>query len=601
MFQALIVPTAAVGLVCLASSFVVEPAMAEPAHGIAMHGAPKYAADFSHLDYVNPAAPVGGRVNYAATGSFDTLNPNVIQGQPATGVRQLLYETLLKRVWDEPFTLYGLIAETVEMAPDRSWVAFTLREEAHFNDGSPITIDDIIFSWETIRTQGRPNSRTTFNKVTGIERTGPRSLRFNFADGADRELPLLIGGFLPILSQAYWQANDFTATSLTPPVTSGPYLIDAIDPGRSITYRRDADYWGRDLAINKGQHNIETIHYDYYRDADVALEAFKASAYDFRYEFDPSRWATQYDFPALTRGEVILETVAHGIPSGLKGFAFNIRQAKFTDRRVREAFGLALDFARLNRVLLHSSFVRTASMFDNSDLSPRGLPSNAELMLLAPWWGQVPDAVFDRAWAPPETDGSGDNRTNLRRAQALLAQAGWTVRDGALVDADGVRFEVEIMLVSPDNEAVSLAYAEGLERLGVAVSVVLVESAQYQARLEDFDFDMAIRRWGVTLSPGNEQQNYWSSATANAVGSRNSVGVADPAIDALIEALVGARFRTELVTAARALDRLLMWNFYVVPMWHQSGFRLARWRRIAHPETVPIYGLQEETFWAVGE
>ena len=574
------------------------PAAAEPSHGLAMHGTPKYGPDFTHFEYANPDAPQGGEAVYAALGMFDSLNPWVVQGQVATGVRALTYETLMKRAWDEPFTLYGLIAETVEVPDDRSWIAFTLNGAARFSDGTPITVEDVIFSWELIRSQGRPNSRTTFNKVVGVEETGPGRVRFNFADGSDRELPLLIAGFLPILSSAYWTGRDFTETILIAPLTSGPYLVDSLDPGRSITFIRDADYWGADLPVNRGHFNFQRIRYDYYRDGDVSLEAFKAGDYDFRYEFDAARWATQYDFPAVRDGAVTVETVPHGMPSGLRGFTFNLRQRRFQDAAVREAFVAAFDFERVNRVLLHSAYVRTGSMFDNSAIRPTGTPGNREFNLLAPWWGQVPDQVFGPAWVPPATDGTGNDRRNLRTAQGLLREAGWRVEDGRLVDGDGAPFALEILLVDSSNEGLALAYKDNLERLGVAVRVTLVESAQYQARIEDFDFDMAIRRWGVTLSPGNEQQNYWSSATAEAVGSRNTAGVADPAVDAMIDALVAARYRPELVDAARALDRILMWNRYVVPLYHQPGFNMAMWNRIAMPEVISTYGPVQETFWA---
>lgn len=592
MFRALIMPALAVGMLVQ-----TVPVMAEPAHGIAMHGQLKYAADFTHFDYADPQAPQGGQIVLAATGTFDSLNPWNGRGLAAAGARPLMYETLMKRAQDEAFTLYGLIAEKAEMAPDRSWIEFTLNGQAHFSDGTPITVADVIFSWEIVVEKGRPNSRTTFGKIQSVEETAPGTVRFIFADGSDQELPLLVAGFLPIFSKAYWESHDFSETILEPPVTSGPYLVDALDPGRSITYQRDPNYWGADLPVNRGHHNIERIRYDYYRDGDVALEAFKAGDYDFRYEFDAGRWATQYNFPAVDAGEVELKTVSHGLPSGLRGFAFNLRRPVFQDRRVREAFILAFDFEHVNRVLLHSAFQRTASMFDNSAIAPTSEPGNFELELLAPLWGQVPDEVFGPAWAPPATDGDDGHRNNLLAAQVLLAEAGWTVVDGKLVGANGVPFTLEIMLRDNSNEGLALSYAENLERLGIEVLVALAESTQYQARLETFDFDMVIRRWSVSLSPGNEQQNYWSTATSMAPGSRNIAGVADPAIDTLIDALVGARFRSELIFAARALDRVLMWNFYVVPLYHQAGFNMARWQRVKLPETISTNGPVMETFW----
>ena len=582
----------------VAAILAIQPASAEPSHGLAMHGTPKYAADFRHLDYANPNAPKGGTLRLAATGSFDTLNPYVIRGRAAAGA-SFLYETLMQRVWDEPFTLYGLIAESVEVPDDRSWVTFTLRPQARFSDGTPITVDDVIFSWETIRTQGRPNSRTTYNKVARVERPGPRQVKFIFAaDEANRELPLLIAGFLPILSKAYWQDRDFAETTLEAPVTSGPYQIDRLDPSRGVTYRRNPDYWGRDLPVNAGHYNFDVIRYEYYRDGGVALEAFKADDYDFRYEFDATRWATQYDFPAANNGKVTREVIEHGIPSGLRGLAFNMRRPLFSDRRVRQALMLAFDFEWINANLLHDGFVRTAGLFDNSDLAPVGAPGGAELALLEPWRNALPAEVFGAPFRPPATDGSGNDRTHLRAASRLLAAAGWRVVDGKRVNATGAPFSFEILLLNPTNERIALAYKRGLERLGIEVRVRLVESAQYQALIEQFDFDMAFRRWGVTLSPGNEQQNYWSSRTADSPGSRNAAGVANPAVDALIAALVGAADRAALVAAARALDRVLMWNYYVVPLYHAEGFRIAYWDTLARPPTIPIYGTVMETFWA---
>ena len=582
----------------VATALGVQPAQAAPSHGLAMHGKPKYAADFRHLDYANPNAPKGGTLRLSATGAFDTLNPYVIKGRAAAGTG-FLYETLMRRVWDEPFTLYGLIAESVEVPDDRSWVTFTLRPEARFSDGSPITVEDVIFSWETIRTQGRPNSRATYSKIVRVERPGPRQVRFLFdADKADRELPLLIAGFLPILSKAYWQSRDFAETTLEPPVTSGPYLVERAEPTRGITYRRNPDYWGRDLPVNVGHNNFDVVRYEYYRDGGVALEAFKAGDYDFRYEFNATRWATQYDFPAATNGEVAREVIEHGIPSGLRGIAFNVRRPLFQDIRVRQALMLAFDFEWINANLLHGGFIRTAGLFDNSGLAPTGVPTGAELALLEPWRNQLPAEVFGAPFAPPRTDGSGNDRTHLRTASRLLGEAGWQIVDGRRVNGAGRPVSFEILLVNPTNERIALAYKRSLDRLGIDARVRLVESAQYQGLIEQFDFDMAFRRWGVTLSPGNEQQNYWSSKTADSPGSRNAVGVANPAVDALIDALVGAADRAALVDAARALDRVLMWNHYVVPLYHQPGFRIAYWNDIARPATIATYGTVMETFWA---
>lgn len=586
-------------VIVVAAAAILAPVAgvhAGPEHGIAMHGSPKYAAGFTHLDYANPDAPQGGTLRLAAVGTYDSLNPHIVKGVPAAGL-SYIHETLLRRVWDEPFTLYGAIAESVEVPEDRGWVAFTLRPEARFSDGTPITVDDVIFSLETIRTHGRPNSRATYKQVVDVQTMGERTIKLVFNDNTNRELPLLIGGFLPILSKTYWSGRDFTETTLEPPVGSGPYVIEAVDPGRSIVYRRNPDYWGNDLALGAGHFNFAEIRYEYYRDAGVALEAFKAGDYDQRYEFSANRWETGYDFPAADDGRVVLKTFDHGIASGLRGFAFNLRRPLFQDRRVRRALALAFDFEWVNTNLLQGAYERTASMFDNSTMAPIGPPTDAELRLLEPWRAQLPEEVFGPSYEPPVTDGTGSDRRNQRAATALLREAGWRVADGKLVDADGRPFQFEILLRSQSNEKIALSYKNNLERLGIDVDVRLVDSSQYQARLEAYDFDLAIRRWGVSLSPGSEQQNYWGSVRAASPGSRNEVGVANPAVDAVIDALMAAHTRDDLVTAARALDRILMWEQYTIPLYHQGGFHVAHWAKLAYPEVTSIYGPVIETWW----
>jgi microcin C transport system substrate-binding protein len=576
-------------------------ASAEPRHAIAMHGAPKYPADFSQFDYVNPDAPKGGDFRLHAIGTFDTLNPYVIKGKPAAGLHHGFgnyFETLTRRSRDEPFSLYGLLAESIDMADDRGWIEFTLRAEARFSDNTPVTVDDVIFSWSILKENGSPNARATWSRIADVSQTGPRSVRFTFMDNTDRELPLLVAGFLPILSKDWWQDREFTETTLDRPVASGPYIIDAIDPGRNIVYRRNPNYWGRDLAVNRGQFNLDTIRYDYFRDDSVALEAFKAGDYDYRGEGDAARWATQYDFPALNDGRAVRETIETGTPSGLRALAFNLRRPLFADRRVRQALNLAFDFEWLNRALLHEGYARTTGMFAKSALAPAGPPSPAELALLEPLRGQVPPEVFGPAFKPAATDGSGRDRTNLRQAAKLLKEAGFKVQDGVLQTSDGAPVQFEITLRLPSNERIALAYTRNLKRLGIEARVRLVESAQFQGLIDSYDFDMVFGFWGVTLSPGNEQQNYWSSLTANQPGGRNWAGVSDPAVDAMIDALRAASTREELTAAARALDRILMWNYYVLPLYHDSGQRIAYWRKVSRPETVPVYGVRPETFWA---
>ncbi len=576
-------------------------AAAEPETAIAMLGTPKYAADFTHFDYVNPAAPKGGALRLHAIGSFDSLNPYIITGKPAAGLHHgfgVYFETLAKRSRDEPFTLYGLLAETIETPPDRAWVEFTLHAQARFSDGTPVTAEDVIFSWETLKANGSPNARATWARVAKAEAKGPLRVKFTFVDNRDRELPMLIAGFMPILSKAWWQARTFNATTLEPPLASGPYTIESVDPGRGISFRRNPDYWGADLAVNRGQYNFNELRFDYFRDSAVALEAFKAGDYDIRFEGDAARWATQYDIPAAATGAVELDVLQTGLPSGLSALAFNLRRQKFADIRVREALILAFDFEWLNKTLLHGGYARTRSMFSGSDMAPDGPPLGDELALLEPWRDKIPDNVFGAPYAPPATDGSGRPRANLKRAAELLSAAGWRIENNARVNAAGDIYRIEITIRRPSNERIALAYSRNLKRLGIATSVRLVEPAQFQGLMDSYDFDMVFGFWGVTLSPGNEQQNYWSSRTSDQPGGRNWAGVADPAIDAMIMALGEAHDRAELVAAARALDRLLMWNHYVMPLYHDTGQRIAYWTRIGRPETVPVYGLRLETLWS---
>ena len=593
-------PARNIAFATLLFAFAVSPATAAPEHAIAMLGAPKYAADFTHFDYVNPDAPRGGTLRLHALGSFDSLNPYIVRGKKAAGIHHgsgMYFETLATRARDEPFTLYGLIAQTIETPDDRSWVEFTLRPEAKFSDGTQITVADVIFSWEILKEKGLPNARATWSRIAEVTETGPRRVRFTFTDDADRELPLLIAGFMPVLSADWWAIRNFDDTTLEPPLASGPFTVAEIDPGRSLTFRRNPDYWGRDLAVNAGRHNFETLRYDYFRDASVALEAFKAGDYDLRFEGDATRWATQYDFPAVRDGQVVRDVIETGVPSGLDALTFNLRKAKFSDIRVREALTLAFDFEWINKSLLHDGYARTASMFTGSDMAASGPPEGAELALLEPWRGKIPDAVFGPAYRPPATDGRGRPRANLKRAAALLDAAGWNVADGKRVDANGAPLQIEITIRRPSNEKIALAFARNLERLGITATVRLVESAQFQGLIDTYDFDMVFGFWGVSLSPGNEQQNYWGAQTANLPGGRNWAGVADPAIDAMIDALGAAKTREALVAAARALDRILMWSHYVLPLYHDPGQRIAHWRHIARPTVIPVYGLQIETLW----
>ncbi len=565
-------------------------------HALAMHGAPKYPAGFSHFDYAVPAAPKGGEIRLHAIGTFDTLNGLALKGVAAAGLG-LTYDTLLTNADDEAFTEYGLLAETIEVPEDRSWVAFTLRKEARWHDGRPITAADVVFTLETLKTKGLPRFRAYYADVLRAEAQGERKVRFHFAPGDNRELPLIVGQ-LPILPRHYWEGREFDKTTLEPPLGSGPYRVESHDPGRSIAYARVATYWGRDLPVNRGRHNFDRIRYDYYRDATVALEAFKAGEYDFREENVAKSWATAYDAPAIRQKLILKEELRHERPTGMQGFVFNLRRPLFQDRRVREALAHAFDFEWSNQNLFYGQYTRTASYFSNSELASRGLPSPPELALLEPLRPQLPPEVFTREYRPPVTDGTGNIRDNLKRAVALLQEAGWTVQGGKLARAaTGEPFRFEVLLNAPTWERIALPYAKNLERLGIEARVRTVDVAQYQKRVEEFDFDVIVDVFGQSLSPGNEQRDLWGSAAAREPGSSNTIGIADPAVDRLVDLVIAAPDRDALIQRTRALDRVLLWGHYVIPHWHIRTFRVAYWDRLGRPPTVPRYALGFDTWW----
>lgn len=569
-------------------------------HGIAMHGDMKYPPGFSHFDYVNPDAPKGGAVRLASMGAFDTLNPYTIKGESASGLA-LTYDTLTVKSADEPFTEYGLLAESLILADDRTSLTYTLRDEAVWSDGAPVTAEDVAFSLETLRTQGLPLYNVYYGDVTGVEVLGPKTIRFDFRSGDNRELPLIVGQ-LPILPKHYWEGRDFSAVTLEPPVVSGPYEIADIDPGRSITFRRRPDYWGQDLAVNRGQYNFDSIRYDYYRDATVMLEAFKSGAYDFRSEFVAKLWATGYDFPAVDRGDVVKENLPHNRVAGMQGFVFNTRRPLFQDPRVREALGYAFDFQWTNKTLFYDQYTRTRSYFDNSDLAATGLPDAEETAILEALAAAHPDAVPPRAltqaYQPPVVDeAEGGLRANLRQAFALLSEAGWTVgEDGVLRNAEGRAFSFEILLVQPSFERIVLPFVRNLERLGISVSVRTVDTAQYLNRLTQFDYDMITGSWGQSQSPGNEQRDFWTTLAADTPGSRNFAGLKNPAVDALVEQIISAPTRADLVNRTQALDRILQWSFLVIPHYHNTVDRVAYWNIFDHPPS-PDEGVQFLTWW----
>jgi microcin C transport system substrate-binding protein len=573
-------------------------------HGISMYGDLRYGADFKHFDYVNPKAPRGGelRLTPPEGGTFDSFNPFIIKGNPAAGVssgldQSYIYDSLMTHSADEPFSMYGLLAETVEVPDDRSWVAFTLREKARFADGRPVTVEDVIWTFETLVSQGAPLYRFYFGNVAKVEKAGPRKVLFTFQPGDNRELPLILGQ-LPVLPRHAFADRPFDESSLELPLGSGPYRVGKFEAGRFVTYERRDDYWGRDLPVNVGRWNFDRIHLQYYRDADVAVEAFKGGEYDFRAENNSKIWATQYDMPEIEKGLVVKEELPQERVAGMQGFAFNLRREMFQDRRVRYALAHAFDFEWSNKALFYGQYTRTRSYFDNSELAATGLPGPEELALLEPYRGRIPDEVFTVEYQPPSTAGPGGLRANLKRAVELLGEAGWKVKDGVMTHTESGRpLAFEILLVQPAFERIVLPFAKNLERLGVQARVRTVDASQYRRRMDQFDFDMTVATFGQSSSPGNEQRDYWSSEAAAREGSRNVIGIRNPVVDELVESLIASPSRKDLVMRVRALDRVLQWGHYVVPNWHIVADRVIYWRKLHRPATTPPQGVQLDTWW----
>jgi microcin C transport system substrate-binding protein len=582
-------------------TLTLEPALADDGkivtHGLAMHGEPKYPADFRYLEYVNPDAPKGGSVKLAATGTFDTLHGFILKGVAAQGTG-LVMETLLTGTADEAFSEYGLIAETIEVPKDRSWVAFKLRKEARWHDGKPMTTDDVIFSFNALMEKGHPHYRSYYANVKKAEATDERTVKFTFDGGDNRELPLIMGQ-MPILPKHYWQGRDFSATTLDPPLGSGPYRVADVSAGRSITYERVPDYWGKDLPINRGRYNFDRIGYDYYRDATVALQAFFGGQYDFRQENTAKDWATAYDVPPVKNGLIKREEIAHDLPTGMQAFVYNTRREIFADPKIRYALAYAFDFEWSNKNLAFGAYTRTKSYFSNSELASEGVPQGQELKILEKYRGRVPEEVFTKVYAPPQSDGSGNIRGNLKIAVDLLKKAGWEVRDKRMVNVkSGKPLKFEIVDEQPAFERWVQPFIGNLQKIGVEANFRVVDTAQYKNRMDEFDFDMTIFGFGQSLSPGNEQRDYWASSKADVKGSRNLIGIKNPVVDELIDLIISAPDRESLITACRALDRVLLWNHYVIPHWHIDRFRLAYWNKFGHPKKTPRYGLGfPETWW----
>jgi len=581
------------------SQGLIAPAAAEPRHGLSVFGDLKYPAGFKHFDYVNPDAPKGGKasqIGSAGLTTFDSFNMLILKGDAAQGM-ELVFDSLMARANDEPDAVYGLVAETADVAADGLSVTFRMRPEAMFADGTPVTADDVVFSFETIKAKGHPALSIPIRDVTSAEALDAHTVRYTFEGRLVRDLPIAVAT-LPILSKAYYATRDFEKTTLEPPLGSGPYKVGPFKAGTYVTYIRRPDYWGRDLPVNRGIHNLDQVRYEYYRDRTLELEGLLAGNIDFREEFTSKDWATGYDRQPVKDGRIKLLTLPDERPSGAQGFFINTRREKFKDPRVREALGLAFDFEWSNKNLFFGLYTRTASYFENSDLKATGLPSPEELALLEPFRDKLPAAVFGEPVSPPVTDGSGNNRVQLRQATKLLADAGWTQTPQGLRNAAGQPFSIEILIDSPSFERIVAPYVKILKSIGIDASMRMVDAAQYERRLKDFDFDLTTQRYALRLTPGIELKNFWGSAAAATSGSFNLAGIADPVLDQLIDKIVAAKSRAELVAATRAADRVLRAGYYWVPQWYKGAHNLAFWDKFSWPETKPRYERGAlETWW----
>ncbi|MEO1280217.1 MAG: extracellular solute-binding protein [Pseudomonadota bacterium] len=576
-----------------------KPEYAARTHAISMHGEPKYAKDFTHFSHVNPNAPKGGELKLALLGSFDSLNPLIVKGVSAAGLRGFIYESLLSRGLDEPFALYSELAQFVEMPDDRTSITFHIHPKAAFSDGHRVDADDILFSWETLRDRGRPNHRTYYAKVTKALRVSDRAVRFELGDGGDRELPLILG-LMPILPAHLLTPETFEQTTLKPPVGTGPYTITKVEPGRSLTYSRIPNWWGRDLPVNRGRFNFDTVKYEYFRDASAMFEAFKSGQIDLRLEEAPAQWAEGYDIAAVRDGQLLKREFPIGLPAGMTAFAMNARRTPFDDIRVRQAMVELFDFNWVNQNLFHGLYTRSQSYFARSELSSYDRPADPrETILLKPFAENVDPTVMSGKYALPEMAGDGRNRAAWRRALQLLTQAGYKLDKGTLRHTKtGKALAFEMLAASPEQQRLFLAFARDLKRLGIQANVRVVDSSQYQSRLTSYDYDMIQARWPSSLSPGNEQLFRWSSKLADRDGTFNFAGVKNPAADAMIAEMLAAQSLEDFRSAVRALDRVLLSGHYVIPLFHLEKQWVAHWARLKAPDVTPLFGYQLDAWWA---
>ncbi|GIC76021.1 extracellular solute-binding protein [Moritella sp. F3] len=590
-----------IALLSLSSLLFTQPVFAAPntseplRRAISMHGEPVYGPHFTHFNYVNLNASRAGSLRRAAMGSFDNFNAYIVKGVAADGT-SYLFDTLMQQSSDEAFTLYALVAEFIEVPDDRSWVRFHLNPNARFSDGSALTAADVKFTFDVLMEKGVPQLRAQYKEVTKVEVESKSVIKFSFKDNKNKELALILAQ-LPVFSEKDWQGKDFAKATLNVPLGSGPYTIKSFDAGRSIDYQRNENYWAKDLPVNRGRYNFKHVIFDYYKDGSIAFEAFKAGEVDFRAENISKQWATGYQGKQFTSGNIIKEEIQHQNPQGMQAFWFNLRKDKFKDPNVRKALGLMFDFEWTNKTLFYGAYKRSESFFSNSELAARGIPEGDELALLTPFKAQLPPALFTQAYTLDKTKGNGRVRKQQRQAIRLLKQAGWTLKSGKMVDANGKQLSLEFLVYSPSFERVIQPFRKNLQRIGVASEIRIVDVSQYINRLNSFDFDIYTLIQAQSLSPGNEQLSMWGSEFANVPGTLNRIGLEDPVVDALVTEVINATDRENLVTAARALDRVLLWKNLVIPQWHISSYRVAYWQQIQRPEKLPKYGLAIDSWW----
>ena len=590
----------AVGLVCMLMA-IGGKLLAEPSYGISMYGLPALPPDFVSLPYANPDAPKGGRIAFGESGSFDSMNPFILKGRAPAGLSALTIETLMGRSYDEPFSLYGLLAESIETGPDREWVQFILRENATFSDGTPVTVDDVIYSFELLGTKGHARYQGAWGKIASMEKVGARGVKITF-NVVDRELPLILG-LRPILKKAQWEGKAFDESSLEIPVGSGPYVVDKVEAGSFVSYKRNPTWWGKDLPFNRGLHNLDEVRYDYFADATVIFEAFKAGEITSYREGNPAKWAANYDFPAVAAGDVIKSEIAHLRPSGISGLVFNTRRPQFADWRVREALIAAFNFEFISQTLNGGSEPRITSYYSNSELGMGAGPASGKVAaLLAPFAADLLPGTLE-GYVLPVSDGTDANRANIRKAGELLAEAGWNVQDGVLKNAEGTAFAIDVLLAQGSDETQGIVniYTEALKRLGIAMTATVVDSAQYTERTKTYDFDMAGYARSLSLSPGNEQTLYWGSKGVTDPGTRNWMGMASPAAEAMIQTMLSSTDRADFVAAVQALDRVLTAGRYVIPFWYAKVSRIAHAKQLHYAERLPMYGdwigFQPDVWW----